>query len=156
MQDVVERVIGALQLQASQKQVVISSDISPHAIPLVEADYALLQQALHNLVENAVIYTEPRGKVTVRVEPDKDQMVFFGLSIPGLGLPPSTFPAYSKNSTVGVKKKPRSARAPVWVWRSSNRLPSVTKAGCGWKASLARAALSTGNSLPPAKGGKPE
>jgi signal transduction histidine kinase len=54
VQDVVDRVIGALQLQASQKQLVVSSDISPHAIPLVEADYALLQQALHNLVDNAI------------------------------------------------------------------------------------------------------
>ncbi len=87
VQEVVDRVVGALQLQASQKQVVISSDISQHAIPLIEADYALLQQALHNLVENAVIYTEPRGKISVRVEPDKDQMVFTVVDT-GIGIAP--------------------------------------------------------------------
>ena len=104
VQDVVERVIGALQLQASQKQVVISSDISPHAVPLVEADYALLQQALHNLVENAVIYTEPRGKVTVKVEPDSDQMVFSVVDT-GIGIAPVDIPRIFEKFYRGGQKE---------------------------------------------------
>ncbi len=104
VQEVVERVIGALQLQASQKQVTISSDISPHAVPVVEADYALLQQALHNLVENAVIYTEPRGKVTVRVEPDKDQMVF-SVYDTGIGIAPVDIPRIFEKFYRGGQKE---------------------------------------------------
>jgi len=104
VQDVVERVIGALQLTASQKQVVISSDISPHAIPLVEADPALLQQALHNLLENAVIYTEPRGKVTVKVEPDKDQMVFSVIDT-GIGIAPVDIPRIFEKFYRGGQKE---------------------------------------------------
>jgi PAS domain S-box-containing protein len=104
VQDVVERVINALQLTASQKQVVISSDISPHAIPLVEADPALLQQALHNLLENAVIYTEPRGKVIVRVEPDKDQMVF-SVYDTGIGIAPVDIPRIFEKFYRGGQKE---------------------------------------------------
>jgi len=104
VQDVVERVVGALQLQASQKQVSITSDISPHAIPLVEADAALLQQALHNLVENAVIYTEPRGKVTVKVEPDKDQMVFSVIDT-GIGIAPMDIPRIFEKFYRGGQKE---------------------------------------------------
>lgn len=104
VQEVVERVIGALQLQASQKQVIISSDISPHAVPMVEADYALLQQALHNLVENAVIYTEPRGKVSVRVEPDKDQLVF-SVYDTGIGIAPVDIPRIFEKFYRGGQKE---------------------------------------------------
>jgi two-component system, OmpR family, phosphate regulon sensor histidine kinase PhoR len=102
--DVVERVVGAMQLQASQKQVVISSEISPHAIPLVEADQALLQQALHNLVENAVKYTEPGGKVTVRVGPDRDRMVF-EVSDTGIGIAPVDIPRVFEKFYRGGQKE---------------------------------------------------
>jgi two-component system, OmpR family, phosphate regulon sensor histidine kinase PhoR len=104
VQEVVERVIGGLQLQASQKQVVITSDISQHAVPVVEADYALLQQALHNLVENAVIYTEPRGKVWVRVEPDKDQLVFSVFDT-GIGIAPVDIPRIFEKFYRGGQKE---------------------------------------------------
>jgi PAS domain S-box-containing protein len=104
VQEVVERVIGGLQLQASQKQVVITSDISQHAVPVVEADYALLQQALHNLIENAVIYTEPRGKVWVRVEPDKEQLVF-SVYDTGIGIAPVDIPRIFEKFYRGGQKE---------------------------------------------------
>lgn len=54
--DIIERVTSALQLQASQNialKVELPKDM-PHA---VEADQALLHQAVYNLVENAIKYT---------------------------------------------------------------------------------------------------
>jgi signal transduction histidine kinase len=76
VQDVVERVIGSLQLQAAQKRIQLTSEFPPGSQPLVEADQALLQQALHNLIENAIKYTRPEGKVHVRMRMQPIGVVF--------------------------------------------------------------------------------
>ena len=69
--ELVERVTGALQLQATQKKIHLRTDLPPETHPLVEADQAFLQQALHNLIENAVkIYRTWRpGDSTRRATP---------------------------------------------------------------------------------------
>jgi PAS domain S-box-containing protein len=85
--DVIERVVGALQLQAAQKRIQVTIEIPKHTIPLIEADQALLQQALHNLVENAIKYTEPEGKVVVRVRAETGGMVF-EVQDTGIGISP--------------------------------------------------------------------
>jgi two-component system, OmpR family, phosphate regulon sensor histidine kinase PhoR len=75
VQDVIERVVSALQLEANQKNIQIKMDISEDTSPLIEADQALLQQAIHNLVENAIKYTPAQGKVSIRMWPKQDRMV---------------------------------------------------------------------------------
>jgi signal transduction histidine kinase len=73
--DVIERVVSALQLEASQKHIQVNMEISEDTSPLIEADQALLQQAIHNLVENAIKYTPAQGKVNIRMWPKQDRMV---------------------------------------------------------------------------------
>lgn len=73
--DVIERVVSALQLEASQKHIQVNMEISDETSPLIEADQALLQQAIHNLVENAIKYTPSQGKVNIRIWPKQDRMV---------------------------------------------------------------------------------
>jgi two-component system phosphate regulon sensor histidine kinase PhoR len=57
----------------------------------LESDQALLQQALHNLIENAVKYTEAGGKVFIHVVPDQDRVVF-EVSDTGIGIAPVDLP----------------------------------------------------------------
>jgi len=85
--DVVDRVINGLQLQATQKNVELNADIADQTIPLLEADPALLQQALHNLVENAIKYNQPGGKVQVRLDTSHDHIVFI-VRDTGIGISP--------------------------------------------------------------------
>jgi PAS domain S-box-containing protein len=85
--DVIERVVNSLQLQATQKRVSIVVDIPSQTVPLIEADQALLQQALYNLVENAIKYTESGGKVTVCVHAQENGLVF-DVTDTGIGIAP--------------------------------------------------------------------
>ncbi|RPI83099.1 MAG: HAMP domain-containing protein, partial [Chloroflexi bacterium] len=85
--DIVDRVVGAQQLQAAQKRITLASEIPSETIPLIEADQALLQQALHNLVENAIKYTDNGGKINVRVQ-TKAEGILFEVSDTGSGIAP--------------------------------------------------------------------
>jgi PAS domain S-box-containing protein len=90
VQDLVERVTGALQLQATQKRVQLTAEIQ-QGVAMVDADQALLQQALNNLVENAIKYTDPGGKVAVRVSPGVDSVIF-AVEDTGIGIAPVDIP----------------------------------------------------------------
>jgi signal transduction histidine kinase len=91
VQDLVERVVSALQLQATQKRVQLVNEFPQETAPLIEADQALLQQALHNLVDNAIKYTDSGGKVTVRVY-TRQENVIFEVQDTGIGIAPVDVP----------------------------------------------------------------
>jgi PAS domain S-box-containing protein len=85
--DILERVTSSLQMQAKEKQISLGVEIPrdlPHAI---EADKALLQQALYNLVENAIKYTPDGGEVTILLQTDPSALIF-AVRDTGIGIPP--------------------------------------------------------------------
>lgn len=102
--DVVDRVVGTFQLQATQKHIQLKMEVSPDTIPLVEVDQSLLQQALHNLVDNSIKYTDSGGKVELRVSARQDRMVF-EVSDTGIGIAPVDQPRlFEKFFRVGHKE----------------------------------------------------
>lgn len=87
VQDILERVVGAQQLQAAQKRIKLGVEIPSDIRPLIEADQALLQQALHNLVDNAIKYTDA-GEISIRLRTHQDQMIF-EVQDTGIGIAPA-------------------------------------------------------------------
>lgn len=105
--DILERVTGALQLQASQKNIALNVELPkdmPHA---VEADGDLLHQAVYNLVENAVKYTQEGGRVAIRARAEPNHLVF-EIEDSGIGIPESDMPRLFEKFYRG---KQREARA---------------------------------------------
>ncbi len=66
--DIVERVTSSLQLQATQKKISLGVEIPKDLPQFMEADQALLHQAVYNLVENALKYTPNGGVVTIHLQ----------------------------------------------------------------------------------------
>jgi len=84
--DIIERVTGGLQMLARNKEIELSVEIPkdmPHA---VEADQALLHQAVYNLVENAIKYTPKGGEVTLNLLAAQDTLTF-AIKDSGIGIP---------------------------------------------------------------------
>ena len=74
--DVLERVTGELQMQAKQKNISLGVEL-PRDLPnVIEADHDLIQQALHNLVENAIKYTHEGGEVTIHLKALPSALIF--------------------------------------------------------------------------------
>ncbi|NWF63692.1 MAG: HAMP domain-containing protein [Chloroflexi bacterium] len=105
--DIIERVTGALQLQALQKNVQLSAELPKDMPHVVEADQALLHQAVYNLVENAIKYTPPNGRVTIRAISQPDYLIF-AIEDSGIGIPPEDIPHLFEKFYRG---KQREARA---------------------------------------------
>jgi PAS domain S-box-containing protein len=85
IRDVLERIVGGLQLEAAQKRIQLSLNVPDQSVLLLEADQALLQQALQNLVENAINFNQAGGHVQVSVRSQPDRMVF-EISDTGIGI----------------------------------------------------------------------
>ena len=66
-QEIVNKVVNNLNLQAVQKNIQITSIFPEESEPEILADQPLVEQALTNLVENGIKYTPVGGQVTITV-----------------------------------------------------------------------------------------
>jgi len=105
--DIIERATSALQLQATQKNIALSVEFSKDMPNTVEADQALLHQAVYNLVENAIKYTPDGGRVTVSTS-SQPGVLIFAIEDSGIGIAADDLPRLFEKFYRG---KQREARA---------------------------------------------
>jgi len=105
--EIVERIVSAQQIHAAQKRIALSSEISPDTPAAMEADPSLLQQALNNLVENALKYTRPEGKVLVCVGLRQEKIIFEVIDT-GIGISPLDQPRLFEKFYRGAHAVPGS------------------------------------------------
>jgi signal transduction histidine kinase/HAMP domain-containing protein len=105
--DIIERATSALQLQAAQKNIDLIVELSKDMPNTVEADQALLHQAVYNLVENAIKYTPDNGHVTVRTS-SQSGFLIFAVEDSGIGIAADDLPHLFEKFYRG---KQREARA---------------------------------------------
>ena len=77
--------IAKFKMLAGQKQIELQLD-NPKENNMVFADVSLVERALQNLIENAIKYTEPKGKVTLSLQ-KKGKNVEINITDTGTGIP---------------------------------------------------------------------
>ncbi len=105
--DVLEKVVGALQMQASQKDIELSLELPKDLPEHIDADPALFHQAIYNLVENAVKYTSEGGQVFVRVRTSPNKLVF-EIQDTGIGIAPEDMPRLFEKFYRGKAREART------------------------------------------------
>jgi PAS domain S-box-containing protein len=107
VQDIIERVVGALQLQANQKNISLTTDVANDLPATIDADQSLLHQGVYNLVENAIKYTPNGGQVLVRVRATKADLTF-EIRDNGIGIAPSDLSHLFEKFYRGKQREARS------------------------------------------------
>lgn len=70
VKEMINETIAMLNVQAQQKKIAVNTDLGTIKAPYISADRILLQQAIYNLLENAIKFS-PRGE-TVLIKAEKD------------------------------------------------------------------------------------
>ena len=107
--DILERVTSSLQLLAGQKNIELTVSTPKNTMPLIEADQALFQQAMYNLIENAIKYTPQGGRVDVRLKIDGDGMLF-EVQDSGIGIAPVDQPRLFEKFYRGGQREAREQK----------------------------------------------
>jgi signal transduction histidine kinase len=77
--------IAKFKVLAEKKQIALEMD-KPEENNMVFADVSLVERALQNLIENAIKYTEPKGKVTLSLQ-KKGKNIEINITDTGTGIP---------------------------------------------------------------------
>jgi PAS domain S-box-containing protein len=89
--NVIDQVVTSLQPHATQKNIQLETQPLNQPVPTIEADAALLQQAVYNLVENAIKYTPVGGQIKVLLTMQASH-VLFEVHDSGIGIAPLDLP----------------------------------------------------------------
>ena len=82
---IVESCMEMTRMKAGQKDLSLEVDC-PADLPKVRGDLRLLQDVLQNLLDNAIRYTSPGGRILIRVSVQENEMVL-SVSDTGIGIP---------------------------------------------------------------------
>ena len=88
---IARKTVDALQEEAKAAQVSVAAEIAADAVAWVQGDVAVLGIVATNLVENAIKYNRPGGRVTVGVTREPDAAIL-AVSDTGIGIPEEWLP----------------------------------------------------------------
>jgi signal transduction histidine kinase len=88
--ELVHDVVQKFDLSAQEKQLYIHIDLDPD-LPFVNADIAMIERVIENLLENAVRHTPAGGSIRLEISPENKDIAV-GVSDTGCGIPGEDLP----------------------------------------------------------------
>ena len=88
--ELVHDVVQKFDLSAKEKQLSMQIDLDP-GLPFVNADIAMIERVIENLLENAVRHTPPGGSIRLTLSPQNADIAV-GVSDTGCGIPGDDLP----------------------------------------------------------------
>ncbi len=107
--EIINDVTNSLHMQAAQKRIQINTEIIDSDMPPFEADRALLQQALRNLLDNAIKFSRVEGKVDLKAQV-KDNSLVFMVNDQGMGISPMDLPRLFEKFYRGASQSVKDQR----------------------------------------------
>lgn len=86
--DLVRQVAEDLRLTAAQKRISYQLDLPEDTEPMVQADRELMNQAVQNVIDNAIKYTHNGGEINISVRFEEDQWAAIRVADNGSGIAP--------------------------------------------------------------------
>ena len=90
LEKILKKVIGGLDLALNQKKITVECHFSERPF-LIPGDSKSMEQVFSNLVDNAIKYSEPGGKIAVRGSYESG-LVKIEVEDEGIGIPESDIP----------------------------------------------------------------
>ncbi len=106
--DVVRQVAEALRMEAIQKQIDYQVLMPEETMPVVQADQALLERAIQNLIDNAIKFTPPQGKVEIDLYQEGDNSIVLKVKDSGVGISPVDLPRLFERFYRGANRAAQS------------------------------------------------
>ena len=82
----IQKNIETEALEAEKKQIAIAPELPVAAIPMVNADAAMITRVIRNLLDNAIKYTDSGGILTVKVS-ERGNEILVSIEDTGTGIP---------------------------------------------------------------------
>lgn len=100
--DLLTPLLISTQAIAQERQLQLETEI-PENLPLVKANVKALQEVLSNIIDNALKYTPPGGKIAIQVGAEKPNFQGIIISNTGKGIPPEDLAHLGERHYRGVQ-----------------------------------------------------
>ncbi len=91
MEEEILKNIEAEKVEAEKKEIIIGLEHMDTITPIVNADVAMVNRVIRNLLVNAIKYTDPGGAVTIKIS-DRGNEILVSVKDTGIGIPEDQLP----------------------------------------------------------------